>query len=224
MHGQEALILAVTLIESEFGPQLLSIYLVYLGAAMIPGPNLFVISGASAGTSRAHGVATALGVSTGTMIFSIATLAGLSAVVATIPSVATAVRLCGAAYLVYLGSQALIRAARGGSVHAPDARVERTLARAYWVGLLTHLSNPKAVVFYLSLMSIVVTPQTPIGVQLAAAAGLVALSLAWYGSVALALSSEAAQKAYARSARWIDALLGTALVVAGVQLALNRGD
>ncbi len=79
--------------DSAFVPQLLSIYMLYLGAAMIPGPNLFVISGASLGTSRAHGIATALGVSTGTVIFSVSALAGLSAVVATIPSVATAIRI-----------------------------------------------------------------------------------------------------------------------------------
>ena len=214
----------VEFLDPAFAPQLLSTYMLSLGAAMIPGPNLFVISGASLGTSRAHGVATALGVSTGTVIFSLSALAGLSAVVATIPSVVTAIRICGAAYLFYLGGRALMRAARGGSAEAPDARVERTLVGAYLTGVLTHLSNPKAFVFYLSLMSIVVTPQTPIAVKFAAAAGMIFLSLAWYGSVALALSRESARDTYTRAARWIDAVLGVALVAAGARLALNRTD
>ena len=210
--------------DSAFVPQLLSIYMLYLGAAMIPGPNLFVISGASLGTSRAHGIATALGVSTGTVIFSVSALAGLSAVVATIPSVATAIRICGAAYLFYLGGRALVRAARGSPAEAPDARVERTLVQAYLTGVLTHLSNPKAIVFYLSLMSFVVTPQTPMGVKFAAAAGMILLSLAWYGSVALALSRESIRDTYARASRWIDAVLGVALVAAGARLALGRDE
>jgi threonine/homoserine/homoserine lactone efflux protein len=198
--------------------------MLYLGAAMVPGPNLFVISGASLGTSRAHGVATALGVSTGTVIFSASTLAGLSAVVATIPSIANAIRIFGAAYLFYLGSRALGRAARGASLQSADVRAGSTLVRAYLTGLVTHLSNPKAVVFYLSLMTIVVTPETPLGVNFAAAAGVIALSVAWYGSVALAFSRDSVRKHYVRGARWIDALLGTALVGAGVRLALSRGD
>jgi threonine/homoserine/homoserine lactone efflux protein len=209
---------------SGFIPQLLSIYLLYLGVAMIPGPNLFVISGASLATSRAHGVATAFGVSTGTVIFSASALAGLSAVVVSIPSIAAAIRFFGAAYLFYLGSRALIRAARGTSLESEDARAGSTLVRAYLRGLLTHLGNPKAVVFYLSLMTIVVTPETPLGVNIAAAAGVIALSLSWYGSVALALSRDSLRKQYMRGARWIDALLGVALLGAGVRLALSRGD
>jgi threonine/homoserine/homoserine lactone efflux protein len=211
-------------IESGSVLQLLTIYVLYLGAAMIPGPNLLVISGASLGASRAHGVATALGGSTGTVILSASSLAGLSAVVVTVPSAATALRLCGAAYLFYLGSRALVSAARGASVHPPDGRSGDSLGRAYVTGLLTHLSNPKAVVFYISLMTIVAAPQTPIGVQFAAAAGMVALSLGWYASVALALSNDSVRKRYTRGARWIDALLGTALVGAGIRLALSRSD
>ncbi len=210
--------------DSAFLPQVVSIYLLYLGAAMIPGPNLFVISGASLGASRAHGVATALGVSTGTFIFCALALAGLSAVVVKIPSLGTAIRICGAVYLFYLGGRALLRAARGAPFDPSHPHVPHGLGRAYLTGILTHLANPKAVVFYLSLMTIIVTPETPIGVQLVVAAGVVALSLGWYGSVALALSRDTVRQRYARGARWIDALLGTALIGAGVRLALNRGD
>ena len=210
----------------ETGPtyvsELLSIYALYLGAAMVPGPNLFVISGSSLGASRAHGISTALGVSTGTVVFSVSSLAGLSAVVVAIPSIATATRVLGAVYLLYLGTQALSRAIRGTSAEMQTGHAARTLGRAYLRGLLTHLGNPKAVVFYLSLMTVVVTPRTPTTVQVAAVIGIVALSIGWYGSVALALSRTSVRARYRRTARWVDGLLGAALVGAGIRLAFSR--
>jgi threonine/homoserine/homoserine lactone efflux protein len=212
------------LLDSASLSPLVSIYALYLGAAMVPGPNLFVIAGASLSTSRAHGLATALGVSTGTVIFALSTLAGLSTLVTTIPALATTIRICGAAYLVCLGARALLRAVRGTPVEPPEAAVVHTLMRAYLTGLATHLSNPKAVIFYLSLMSIVVAPETSIPTQLAAAGGLIMLSLAWYGSVALALSRESVRDRYTHAGRWIDAVLGTALVGAGLRLALSSSD
>ena len=208
---------------TEFGPQLLSIYGLYLGSAMLPGPNLFVISATAVGASRSHGVATALGVSTGTAIYSVLTIAGLSAAIVAMPSIATAIRVCGAAYLVYLGGRALLRALSGTPVGLPGSLGGRTLARAYSTGLLTNLANPKALVFYLSLMTLVVTPETPFAVQLAAAVGMVLLSLVWYGLVALALSRRGARLRYARGRRWVDALFGTALIGAGAKLAFEPG-
>jgi threonine/homoserine/homoserine lactone efflux protein len=212
------------LLDSASLSALVSIYALYLGAAMVPGPNLFVIAGASLATSRAQGIVTALGVSTGTAIFALSTLAGLSTVVTTIPALTTTIRICGAAYLVYLGTRALLRAVSGEAVEPPDAAVVPTLARAYVTGLATHLSNPKAIVFYLSLMSIVVSPELQIRTQLAAALGLIVLSLGWYGSVALALSNESVRDRYTRAARWIDAILGIALIGAGLRLALSSSD
>ena len=70
-------------------------------------------------------------------------------------------------------------------------------------------------------MTLVVTPETPFGVQLAAAVGMVALSLAWYGLIAVTLSRREFRLRYVRGRRWVDALFGTALVGAGARLAVE---
>jgi threonine/homoserine/homoserine lactone efflux protein len=130
------------------------------------GVSLFVILSAGPDTAltirntlvgrRGGGIATALAVVTGLAIWAVASSAGLAALLVASQPLFLAVRLAGAAYLVFLGLQAL-RSALFTKGHLPElaaagkpARLRRPVA--YRQGLLSNLSNPKIVVFFLSLL------------------------------------------------------------------------
>lgn len=217
--------------DSSYLGEIVSIYVVYLAAAMTPGPNLLVIAGTALGTSRGYAVATALGVSTGTAVYAAVTMLGLSALLAELSFLSTLVRVCGGAYLIYLGVRALQRARwRMRGARAVDAlataplRTGQSLAAAYVTGLLVNLSNAKAIVFYLSLMSLVVTPVTPVSVKVVGGLGMVALSVAWYATVAVALSASRVRAAHRHAAGWIDAALGVSMLAVGTRLLLAPGE
>ena len=142
---------------------LLALYVVVVFVAMIaPGPDMmFVLATGARGGARAGLLAT-LGVASSEVIQITAVAAGLSALFAAAPAAFTVLRLAGAAYLLYLGVQAL-RSARRGSPAAgqedggpaaaagPDGR--RVSGRyAYLRGLVTNLVNPKMVTFAVAFL------------------------------------------------------------------------
>jgi threonine/homoserine/homoserine lactone efflux protein len=132
---------------------LLALYVAAVFIAMIaPGPDmLFVLATGARGGPRAGLLAT-LGVMTSEVVQISAVAAGLAALFAAVPTAFLVVRLCGAAYLLYLGVQAL-RSARHGSPLADAAEQSQVASGyAYLRGMVTNFANPKSVTFVVALL------------------------------------------------------------------------
>src|SRR5688572_20543252 len=119
---------------------------------VVPGHDTALTISNTVARGRAAGVATAAGVTTALLLWTLAAAAGLAALLAAWEPGFTALRLVGAAYLVFLGAQ-LLRAAiarrpreleRRGAAGGP--------ARSYRQGVLSNLANPKIGVFFTSLL------------------------------------------------------------------------
>jgi threonine/homoserine/homoserine lactone efflux protein len=132
---------------------LLELYVAAVFLAMIaPGPDmLFILATGTRGGPRAGLLAT-LGVVTSEVVQITAVAAGLAALFAEAPTAFTVLRLCGAAYLLYLGVQALRSARRGGPLEASPAGGRVSGRYAYLRGLVTNLVNPKSVTFVVALL------------------------------------------------------------------------
>jgi threonine/homoserine/homoserine lactone efflux protein len=132
---------------------LLELYVAAVFLAMIaPGPDMmFILSTGMRGGARAGLLAT-LGVVSSEVVQIAAVAAGLSALFADAPVAFTALRLGGAAYLLYLGLQALRSARRGGPLEGPQPSARVSGRYAYVRGLLTNLANPKSVTFVVALL------------------------------------------------------------------------
>jgi threonine/homoserine/homoserine lactone efflux protein len=132
---------------------LLVLYVAAVFVAMIaPGPDmLFILATGARGGPRAGLLAT-LGVMTSEVVQIAAVAAGLAALFAAAPTAFLVLRLCGAAYLLYLGVQALLSARRGGALESPPAAPGPTAGYAYLRGALTNLANPKSVTFVVALL------------------------------------------------------------------------
>jgi threonine/homoserine/homoserine lactone efflux protein len=131
---------------------LLALYVAAVFLAMIaPGPDMmFVLATGARGGPRV-GLLAALGAATSEIVQITAVAAGLAALFAAAPAAFTVLRACGAAYLLYLGIQALRSARRGGV--APAADHSPVSGRyAYLRGFLTNLVNPKMVTFAVAFL------------------------------------------------------------------------
>jgi RhtB (resistance to homoserine/threonine) family protein len=174
---------------------------------------------------RGGGVSTALGVATGQGIWAIATSAGLSVLLAASHPVFVALRIAGAAYLVYLGLHALRDAIRRTAT--PDEALARssrmTSLRAFRQGLLSNLGNPKMAVFFTSLLPQFVGPGGG-GFSELLLLGLLfsVMTFLWLTLYAVAVAKARGWLLRSGVRRVLDVITGTVLVALGLRLATER--
>ncbi len=193
--------------------------LAFLGVAVVvivtPGQDTALTVRNTLAGGRRAGVRTAIGVVTGQAVWALAASAGVAALLVASEPAFVALKLAGAAYLVYLGAQALLAAVRRRPLPAHEASAEAG-GHELRQGLLSNLGNPKMAVFFSSLL-----PQ--FGDSFAALLGLgllfCALTLTWLTAYAFALARAGDVLRRPRVRRAIDAVTGTALVALGVRLA-----
>jgi threonine/homoserine/homoserine lactone efflux protein len=191
---------------------------VLLVVVFTPGPDFAVVlRHALAGPAR--GLRAAAGNVTGLAGHTAAAGLGLSAVLAARPDVLTVIRLAGAAYLVWLGAQALRAAFRRETAAHP---VRTRSPHPYLDGLATNLLNPKALLFFLGLIPQFVVPGPTVTAQLLLLAGTtVVAAVLWWTVVILVAARGRAALARTRVRRAVDAVSGGALLA--VALGVARG-
>jgi threonine/homoserine/homoserine lactone efflux protein len=170
---------------------------------------------------RAAGTFTAAGVAVGQAIWTVAASAGVTAILVASEPAFAAVRLAGAAFLVYLGAQALVGAIRGDASHAADAGNAERLPpmSALRHGLVSNLGNPKMAVFFTSLLPQFV-PSGPTALLTMLGLGLVfcCMTLVWLSAYAFAVGRAGDVLARPRIRRALDGIVGTVLVAFGIRL------
>lgn len=169
---------------------------------------------------RRAGAFTALGVSTGQAVWALATSLGLAALIVAFEPAFVALKLAGAAFLVYLGVQALLAALRGTHVDRRCADGPLSGAVAYRQGVVSNLGNPKMAVFFTSLL-----PQfgaASFGGLLALGLLFCAMTLVWLSAYAVAVARVGDVLRRPSVRRAFDAILGAVLVALGIRLATER--
>jgi len=176
---------------------------------------------------RGSGVLTAAGVASGQFIWTVATSAGLAALIVASEPVFTALKLAGAAYLVFLGAQAMYAALRPGRGDANGNRFMsvRRLGRiaAYRQGAVSNLGNPKMAVFFSSLLPQFITRgHASFATLLMLGLLFNAMTLTWLTGYALVVARVGDVLRRDRVRRSMEAVTGLVLVGLGLRLATER--
>ncbi len=192
---------------------------------MLPGPDTAVVTKNILVHGRRAGFGTSVGVCTGLFLWTVAAALGVASVLRASHVAFTALRLVGAAYLVWLGVQAF-RAARAPASLADASAVGSTGAGTYLgfrQGLLSNLANPKIAVFFTSLLPQFVDPGRPVLLPFLALGGLfVLMTLTWLCAYSLLAARMAASLQRGRAKAALDRVTGTVLIVIGLRLAFER--
>jgi threonine/homoserine/homoserine lactone efflux protein len=200
-------------------PALLGITAALTLGAMSPGPSFLMVARTAIARSRAAGLAAALGMGVGGVLFAAAALAGLHVVLTAVPWLYFALRILGGAYLVFIGVM-IWRGARAPLRIGGGESVERT-GGAFWLALLTQISNPKTAVVYASVFAALLPPEVPLWAMLALPLVIFAIEAGWYAIVALALSAPSPRAGYLRFKLWIDRAAGAVMALLGLRLILG---
>lgn len=142
-----------------FGTQNISAFLLAaISLNLLPGADTLYIIARSIAQGRKAGIVSVLGISTGSLLHTIAATFGLSAILATSTIAFTIVKLIGAMYLVYLGVKMFINDSSPENIDL--AAENKNLWIIYRQGILTNILNPKVALFFLALLPQFVVPTT----------------------------------------------------------------
>jgi threonine/homoserine/homoserine lactone efflux protein len=204
-------------------------WLAFLGVSFVviatPGPDTALTIRNSLLAGRRGGVFTALGVSSGQAVWTLATSVGLAAVLAASEPVFLALKIVGGAYLVFLGGQALLAAVRDGVETAIAVRATGPLCPrvAYRQGLLSNLANPKMAVFFPSLLpQFVRSGGASFWALLSLGLVFSALTLGWLAGYALVVAKAGDLLRRPRIRKSLEGVTGAVLVGLGLRLATER--
>ena len=174
---------------------------------------------------RRSGVLTALGVSTGHAVCTVAAIPVITALLLASEPTFLAVKIAGAIYLAFLGGQMLVHAVRR-SGHAVDAvRPAGSLSpgKAYRQGVVSNLGNPKMAVFFTSLLPQFATESGPrFALFLALGLCFSAMTAIWLTAYAFAVARAKAVFERPGIRRFVDGLTGAVLVALGLRLASSE--
>jgi threonine/homoserine/homoserine lactone efflux protein len=186
-----------------------------------PGPSFVMVAHTSIARSRRHGVASALGMGVGGVAFASLALVGLQALLMQVTWLYLILKIVGGAYLIYIAVH-LWRGAPRPFAIAPAAKVgPSSLARTFWLGLATQISNPKTAIVYGSVFAALLPPAPPFWLLTLLPPLIFTLEAGWYVIVAIIFSSDRPRSAYLRSKAWIDRAVSGVMGSLGIRLLVD---
>jgi RhtB (resistance to homoserine/threonine) family protein len=187
-------------------------------AVISPGADFAMVTRNSMVLSRRAGVLTATGISLGVLVHVAYSMAGIGLLISKSILLFNMIKFTGAAYLIYLGVS-MLRASKPDPDQAARVAAPLSDLAALKIGFLTNALNPKTTLFVVSLFTQVISPGTPLLVQLGYGAFISMTHFLWFVLVACAFSSDAAQRLVASSRHLVERSIGAALVALGLGLA-----
>lgn len=210
----------------EILPLIITVVITHFVALVSPGPDFFLtVRSALRNTPRkAMGVAVGLVVANATYIT--LCIIGVGAIIAHSIWLMIILKCVGGCFLLYIAYHA-IKAKRQDYQHLLIHQPQETLVntpsffKEFGFGLASGLSNPKNIIFYLSLFSVVLTPQINISLKIALGLWMVILIFLWNVLIIFVLSKTSVRQLFAKFAFYIDKLAGFLLGVVGVKLVTS---
>jgi len=192
-----------------------------------PGPDTAYIIGRSVQLGWKAGATAALGIGAGGLVHVTAAALGISALVAASATAFTAVKLLGAAYLLYIGTRILLGRREADRTGKSFVRPSANLPMVFRQGFMTNVLNPKVALFFLAFLPQFIDADAPSKVLAFAFLGLIFdfngtlwnILVAWLSARAASLIHGMGQLH-----RWIERAIGTLFIYLGIRLAvIQRG-
>ena len=201
---------------------LTTLALVHFVGLLSPGPDFALVVQNTSRYGRQIGLFIALGLSFGILLHSVFSLLGISYLIQQHPLLFLLLQILGGSYLLYLGWGALKASWKNRNVGKTQSVSEQpqlsSKRRAFSQGLATSILNPKALVFFVSLMSSLVPATMSLTGKGVALIILWSLALFWFSFLAWALSTPKMQRKVNAMTVYVDSLCGLLLTIIGVTI------
>lgn len=200
----------------EFG----KVAIAHLLAVASPGPDFALVVKQSLAHGRRTAVWTSLGIGTGILLHITYCLLGIALLLQSSELWFTVVKFAGAAYLAWMGIQALrARPHAGNPTGVTTTHKTPRPHGAFVTGFLTNaLGNPKATLFFLALFTVVINPHTPRWIQAGYGLWMAVATAGWFTVVAFMFTQERIRRPFLQHGHWIDRALGFVFIAFAASL------
>lgn len=198
-------------------------YLTILGVftigAISPGPDFAMVLRQAIIHGRKAGIFTSLGIASAILIHGTYTILGLGLIIANSLLLFSIIKWLGVIYLLYLGISALSAPAPKRLKNLnPDKQVLSNY-KSFLIGFLTNLLNPKAMLFFISLFSIIVSAKTEMLFQSFYVLSMSVILFLWFLLVSLFFTTKKIQNVFYKLGKWFNRLTGLALIFLALRMA-----
>ncbi|WP_101774864.1 homoserine/threonine efflux transporter [Pasteurella oralis] len=202
---------------------MLNLMIVHFFGLITPGPDFFYVSRLAASNSRRNVVCGVIGITLGVLFWALASILGLALLFTTIPLLHGVIMCLGGGYLAYLGWLMVNSRTNVVFEQPSDQQLNKntTITKEIIKGLLINLSNAKAIIYFASVMSLVLVNLTEIWQILTALFIIVIETFLYFYMVSILFSRNLAKQFYSTYSRYIDNLAGIIFLLFGAYLVYN---
>ena len=202
---------------------MINLMIVHLFGLMAPGPDFFYVSRMAASNTHRNTVCGIIGITCGVAIWALAAMLGLAILFATTPALHGIIMMLGGSYLMYIGLQ--MARSRTNAVFEPLSDIElnqnTTIQKEIIKGLLVNLSNAKVVIYFSSVMSLVLVNITELWQMGLAFLIIVVETFGYFYVISLLFSRAFAKRFYSQYSRYIDNVAGVIFLGFGAFLVYS---
>ena len=202
---------------------LLLAYSAYAVGTASPGPSNLAIMATAMNAGRKPALVLALGVVSGSVFWGLLAAFGLSAVLATYSSALVAMKILGGIYLLWLAAKSARAAmSKTSALTSVKRSIPTTYFRTFMRGAAMHVTNPKAIFVWLSIVSLALPMGAQVQDALLVVFGCALLGLGVFCGYALVFSTPIARRVYQSLRRWFEGTLAIVFGYAGVRLLTSK--
>lgn len=207
---------------TSYLPEFLTIVVAHALAVASPGPDFALVLRQSLTHGRRTAIWSSIGIGCGLSIHIGYCILGLGYFLKNSDVALTTVKYLGAAYLAFVGVQALLSKPRGDDVDLASGRSAPSDGAAWTTGFLVNVLNPKAALFFISLFPLAVSVTTPKLVQVGYGLWMTVATMAWFSFVSVVFTREEVRRRFLRRGHWIDRALGVVFIGFALSLVFAK--
>lgn len=199
-----------------------SVVLIHLMAVMSPGPDFFMALRNSLTYSRKTGIYTAIGFGLGIGVHVVYCVFGLALIISKSILVFNIIKFLGAGYIIYIGVMSLISKSNKIEMKTNEHKTDINPIKAIRIGFLTNVLNPKATLFFLSLFTFVIRPETPNHIMILLGVIMMVNTAIWFSLVAVFFTQKRIQRFYNQFQRIFNRIFGSILIAIGIKIIFSK--
>lgn len=205
----------------EYLGSFITIGMISVLAAMSPGPDFIVVAKNSLLGSKRVGIYTAFGVSSGILLHVTYSLFGIGLIISQSILIFALIKYLGALYLFYLGYQLLKTESSQGTKFGDEKIATITFYKSFKEGFLTNALNPKVTLFFLSIFTQTVDPNTPFSIQIMLGLEVALIVGIWFIALTLIITYEPTKLLFSKFHYYLMKIMGATLLLLSIKLALT---